>query len=61
MIDAVEQAHSEACNRDLEFYRDPYTGLLVMTADYLRSRGWCCRSGCRHCPYGNDKQDNRKN
>jgi hypothetical protein len=27
-------------------------GLLVMTEHYLRERGYCCRNGCRHCPYG---------
>jgi hypothetical protein len=27
-------------------------GLFVFTADYLRRRGYCCQSGCRHCPYG---------
>lgn len=27
-------------------------GLLVFTAHYLRRRGYCCESGCRHCPYG---------
>jgi hypothetical protein len=26
-------------------------GLLVMTAAYHRKRGYCCGSGCRHCPY----------
>ncbi len=25
---------------------------LVFTAAYLRKRGYCCESGCRHCPYG---------
>jgi hypothetical protein len=29
---------------------------LVFTAAYLKKRGFCCRSGCRHCPYG-FKQD----
>ena len=24
----------------------------VFTEFYLLSRGYCCRSGCRHCPYG---------
>jgi len=24
----------------------------VFTEFYLISRGYCCRSGCRHCPYG---------
>lgn len=27
-------------------------GKYVFTARYLRERGYCCRSGCRHCPYG---------
>jgi hypothetical protein len=25
---------------------------LVFTAAYLLKRGYCCGSGCRHCPYG---------
>jgi hypothetical protein len=33
-----------------EFYCDgPY---LVFTEAYHRRRGYCCESGCRHCPYG---------
>jgi hypothetical protein len=24
---------------------------IVFTAGYLRRRGYCCDSGCRHCPY----------
>jgi Family of unknown function (DUF5522) len=32
-----------------EFYFDgPY---LVFTAIYHLRRGYCCNSGCRHCPY----------
>jgi hypothetical protein len=32
-----------------EFYFDgPY---LVFTAAYHLRRGFCCNSGCRHCPY----------
>lgn len=27
-------------------------GRYVFTAVYLRRRGHCCQSGCRHCPYG---------
>jgi hypothetical protein len=27
-------------------------GFMVFTALYLRQRGYCCESGCRHCPYG---------
>jgi hypothetical protein len=33
-----------------DFYREgPY---IVFTETYLRRRGYCCESGCRHCPYG---------
>lgn len=32
-----------------DFYFDgPY---LVFTEAYHRKRGYCCNSGCRHCPY----------
>jgi hypothetical protein len=24
---------------------------IVFTADYHLRRGYCCESGCRHCPY----------
>ncbi len=27
-------------------------GYLVFTAQYHRRRGYCCQSGCRHCPFG---------
>jgi hypothetical protein len=27
--------------------------LLVFTAAFLLKRGYCCESGCRHCPYQN--------
>jgi uncharacterized protein DUF5522 len=26
-------------------------GAWVFTESYLRRRGYCCDSGCRHCPY----------
>ena len=26
-------------------------GRMVFTASYLQRRGYCCGSGCRHCPY----------
>ncbi|MDQ2938798.1 MAG: DUF5522 domain-containing protein [Acidobacteriota bacterium] len=26
-------------------------GLMVFTGAFLRRRGHCCKSGCRHCPY----------
>jgi hypothetical protein len=32
-------------------------GLLVFTEAYHLKRGYCCKSGCRHCPYGFKKKD----
>ncbi|MFC5862333.1 DUF5522 domain-containing protein [Acidicapsa dinghuensis] len=33
-----------------DYYMDgPY---MVFTAAYHLRRGWCCESGCLHCPYG---------
>lgn len=29
-------------------------GNWVFTAKYLLRRGYCCGSGCRHCPYGSE-------
>jgi len=34
-------------------------GNWVFTARFLLNRGYCCRSGCRHCPYGFVKEDIR--
>ncbi|MGA9242002.1 MAG: DUF5522 domain-containing protein [Silvibacterium sp.] len=32
-----------------DYYMDgPY---LVFTEAYHRKRGYCCQSGCRHCPW----------
>lgn len=34
-------------------------GYIVFTEQYLLKRGYCCKSGCRHCPYGYDKKTDR--
>ena len=34
-------------------------GLLVFTASFLLKRGYCCDSGCRHCPYPKDDDKNK--
>lgn len=34
----------------MDYYLDH--GLMVFTAAFLQNRGYCCESGCRHCPYG---------
>lgn len=38
-----------------DYYFTP-EGYIVFTEQYLLKRGYCCRSGCRHCPYGFKKK-----
>lgn len=30
-------------------------GFRVFTEIYHLKRGYCCKSACKHCPYGYDK------
>ena len=46
----IKDLHEAACEEKKPFYRDPQSGLIVMTAYALKQRP-CCSSGCRHCPY----------
>lgn len=48
----IERIHADAVSRGDRTYRDPRTGLTVMTSLAHLDRGYCCESGCRHCPYG---------
>lgn len=49
-----EAEHMAALKRGDKFYEDPDTGFMVMTEHAHRSRGKCCGSGCRHCPYAHE-------
>lgn len=42
-----------------DFYWSP-EGYRVFTERYLLKRGYCCQSGCRHCPYGFDVKSGQK-
>lgn len=45
-------------NKGLEpedFYLSP-EGYIIFTENYHLKRGYCCKSGCKHCPYGYDKK-----
>ena len=50
-----QKAYDEARANDALFYADPETGYIVQTEKAHLQRGYCCTSGCRHCPYGNAK------
>lgn len=34
-------------------------GYKVFTENFHLKRGYCCKSGCKHCPYGYDKKTDR--
>jgi hypothetical protein len=40
-----------------DYYLTP-EGYRCFTEQYHLKRGYCCESGCRHCPYGYDKKTN---
>ncbi|MEM9325994.1 MAG: DUF5522 domain-containing protein [Bacteroidota bacterium] len=41
--------NTQGSTEDYYFTED---GLMVFTEKYHLKRGYCCKSGCRHCPYG---------
>jgi hypothetical protein len=47
----IVELHSRAVTEGQPCYTDPATGLSVFTAAFLAERGYCCDSGCRHCPF----------
>lgn len=40
----------EELKEGVDYYLDE-NGLMVFTEAYHLKRGYCCESGCRHCPY----------
>jgi hypothetical protein len=53
MIDKEEYEKSKK-DEDKLFYIE--NGFIVFTAVYHLKRGYCCKNGCRHCPYGFNKK-----
>ena len=52
---------SDMFNKDLDsedYYKSP-EGFIIFTEKYHLKRGYCCQSGCKHCPYGYDKKTHR--
>ncbi|MGE3973580.1 MAG: DUF5522 domain-containing protein [Bdellovibrionales bacterium] len=44
--------HELADEKGVDLYVDPDTNYSVFTRGYLLRKGTCCKSQCRHCPYG---------
>lgn len=42
---------------NVDFYFDP-NGKMVLTEEYHLKRGYCCGSGCRHCPFTKNQDPN---
>ncbi len=45
---------SQKKNLDQQDYYLSEEGYIVFTEKYHLKRGYCCKSGCKHCPYGFD-------
>ncbi|MBK8563812.1 MAG: hypothetical protein IPN76_10845 [Saprospiraceae bacterium] len=50
--------HSPKLVEDLDFYWE--SGKMVLTAYFLKNRGYCCKNGCRHCPFEFSKAANKQ-
>jgi len=55
MIDDMSGFSKKSTLEEDEFYLSP-EGYMVFTEKYLRKRGYCCKNGCKHCPYSFDKK-----
>lgn len=51
----IEQSNENKLIEGEDFYYTP-EGYKCFTEKYHLKRGYCCKSGCRHCPYGFDKK-----
>ena len=45
---------------DKEDYYYSEEGYIVFTEKHHLKRGYCCESGCRHCPYGYNAKTNEQ-
>ncbi|WP_044173118.1 DUF5522 domain-containing protein [Flectobacillus major] len=54
IIIPLKTTEQNNANRGLEpsdyYYNEQ--GFMVFTKEYHLKRGYCCKNGCKHCPYG---------
>jgi hypothetical protein len=50
-----EQSNENKLIEGVDYYLTP-EGYRCFTEIHHQKRGYCCKSGCRHCPYGFDKK-----
>ena len=56
-VKILDALHEHACTAGKTFYVDPETSREYFTEPYLKKRGYCCHTGCRHCPYSGGGSD----
>lgn len=56
---SIDAIHDAACAAGELSYRDPATGYRVFTRLGLERRGRCCGCGCRHCPFGHERVEDK--
>jgi len=44
---------------DKEEYYMNEDGYVVFTEKHHLKRGYCCKNGCKHCPFGFEKKKGR--
>lgn len=50
-IKAKKVSTDQKLVQDIHYYFNE-NGLMVFTEIYHQTRGYCCKSGCKHCPFG---------
>jgi hypothetical protein len=56
-IAAMKKDKQEINPTPLFYYEN---GLMVFTEAFHLKRGYCCNSGCRHCPYSKRNEGENK-
>jgi hypothetical protein len=59
--DAIDMEFSDfgrKSNLSEEDYYLSEEGYIIFTENYHLKRGYCCKSNCKHCPYGYDSKRN---
>ncbi len=44
-----KEQKTDKLTEGIDYYFE--NGLMVLTAHFLKNRGYCCGNDCRHCPY----------
>ena len=54
-IETRKEQNTDKFTEDVDYYFE--NGLMVLTAHFLKKRGYCCKNDCRHCPYSKEENE----